>query len=208
MWIRDRSEAAQHLEYRLERDALAELHAPHRGILFVGTHRPAVAEFDPVVDGDALPEDLDMKGVCPEAFRIPDHDAVDRAGADPVSPEDRHPEEREIGAVAHPPGKGRVEAHGKEAGGTVDAGERRLAHPVDEGIPGLFREGFGEEGDPVDAAGNADLPSAVIDQVALGDEEGDKENRVKNAPNHAIFTIYFNDLVDILRLPFFLQIYM
>ena len=76
----------------------------------------------------------------------------------------------------------------------------------------MFREGFGKEGDLVcfrffDDAEPTITPSAVIDQVSLRNEEGEKENRVKNTPNHVIFPIYFNGFIAILGILFFWQGY-
>jgi len=96
------SEVSRHLEDRLEADPVPGLHAPDSGTPFVGTHRPAVVEFNPVMDGNTPSEDFHMESVGPERPGIPDHETVDQPGRDTVPPEGLRPEESEVGAVAPP----------------------------------------------------------------------------------------------------------
>jgi hypothetical protein len=78
---------------------------------------------------------------------------------------------------------------------------------VDERVAGRFPGRCGKEGDRVyrSPRGGAELRIglfAVVDQVTLGDEDREEKNRVKNAPNHVIVSLYFNAGADILGLPF------
>ena len=129
-----RLQVAEGLKDPLETDAVPGLYAPDPRPPFVGAHRPAIAELDPVMDGNAPPEDLQVEGICPERLRIPDHDTVDRSGRYTMPAEDLRPEDGKVGAVTRSVGEGRVEADGEEAGGAVDTGTPLMFYQCKERI--------------------------------------------------------------------------